>query len=270
MIAALARGAQVLEEPEYAEAAARAAGFVLQRMRKQDGRLLHRYRDGEAKIAAHLDDYAFLIWGLIELYEATFEVSYLENALELNAHMLGHFGDDRSGGLFFTSDDGEDLIVRKKEVYDGAVPSGNAVALLNLLRLARFTGRTELEERASSISRAFSKQIGQYPSGYTQFLASVDFGLGPSYEVVIVGKPKAEDTRDMLRSLRSSYIPNKIVIFRSSESEDSDITRLAGFLQNQVSIDGKATAYVCQDHACMMPVTDPAKMRDQILSPVGR
>jgi uncharacterized protein YyaL (SSP411 family) len=270
MIAALARGAQVLEETEYADAAARAAGFVLDRMRTPDGRLLHRYRDGEAKITAHLDDYAFLIWGLIELYEATFEVPYLKTALELNGHMLDHFWDDHSGGLFFTPDDGEDLIVRKKEIYDGAVPSGNAVAMLNLLRLTRFSGRTELEERASSMSKAFSKQIGQYPSGYTQFMVSVDFGLGPSYEVVVVGEPKAEDTRDMLRSLRTSYIPNKIVIFRSSDTEEPQITQIADFVKNHVSVNGKATAYVCQDYACKMPVTDVAEMRGQLLAPVSR
>jgi uncharacterized protein YyaL (SSP411 family) len=270
MIAAFARGAQVLEEPAYADAAARAADFALDRMRKPDGRLLHRYRDGEAKIAAHLDDYAFLIWGLIELYEATFEVSYLETALELNTHMLDHFWDDHAGGLFFTSDDGEDLIIRKKEVYDGAVPSGNAVAMLNLLRLARFTGRAELEERASSMSKAFSKQIGQYPSGYTQFMVSVDFGLGPSYEVVVVGKPNAEDTREMLRSLRTSYIPNKIVIFRSSDTEEPAITRIADFVKNHVSVNGKATAYLCQDYTCKMPLTDVTEMRSQLLSPVRR
>ncbi len=270
MIAAFARGAQVLDEPKYAEAAGKAAAFVLDRMRRTDGRLLHRFRDGEAKITAHLDDYAFLIWGLIELYEATFEVPYLKTALELNTHMLGHFWDDDSGGLFFTSDDSEGLIIRKKEVYDGALPSGNAVAMLNLLRLARFSGRTELEERASSISKAFSKQIGQYPSGYTQFMAVVDFGLGPSYEVVVVGKPNADDTLDMLQSVRTAYIPNKIVIFRSSDTEAPDITHVADFVKNHVSLNGKATVYVCQDYACKMPVTDPANLRSQLLAPVGR
>jgi hypothetical protein len=265
MIAAFARGAQVLEEPKYANAAAKAADFVLNRMRRPDGRLLHRYRDGEAKITAHLDDYAFLIWGLIELYEATFQVPYLETALELNTHMLDHFWDDHSGGLFFTSDDAEDLIIRKKEVYDGAVPSGNAVAMLNLLRLARFTARAELEDRASSISKAFSKQIGEYPSGYTQFMVAVDFGLGPSYEVVIVGKPNADDTRDMLRSLRTFYIPNKIVVFRSSDAEQPEITRIADFIKNHTGVNGKATAYVCQDYACKTPVTDIAEMRRQLL-----
>ena len=270
MIAAFARGAQVLEEPKYAAAAADAARFVLDRMRRPDGRLLHRYRDGEAKISAHLDDYAFLIWGLIELYEATFEVSYLETALELNTHMLDHFWDDHSGGLFFTSDDGEDLIIRKKEVYDGAVPSGNAVAMLNLLRLGRFAGRTDLEERASAMSKAFSKQIGEYPSGYTQFMVAVDFGLGPSYEVVVVGKPNADDTRDMLRSLRTLYIPNKIVVFRSSDTEEPGITGIADFVKNHVSVNGKATAYICRDYACTLPLTDIAEMRSQLLAPVCR
>ncbi len=270
MIAALARGAQVLEDPKYAEAAARATRFVLDRMRKPDGRLLHRYRDGEAKITAHLDDYAFLIWGLIDLYEATFEVPYLETALDLNMYMLDHFWDDRSGGLFFTADDGEDLIIRKKEVYDGAVPSGNAVAMLNLLRLAGFTGRAELEERASSISKAFCEQVGQYPSGYTQFMVAVDFGLGPSYEVVVVGKANAKDTREMLRSLRTSFTPNKVVIFLPLDAEGPEFRRIADFVKNHLGVNGQATAYVCRDHACAMPVTDITEMHRRLLSPVRR
>ena len=180
MIAALAQGAKALGEPAYAGAARSAADFILQHMHMPDGRLLHRYRDGEAGIIAHLNDYAFFVWGLINLYEATSEARYLKTALDLNADMLTHFWDGHDGGLFFTPEDGERFIVRKKEIYDGALPSGNSVAMQNLLRLGRLTGDTSLDEKAAKIVKAFSGHVVQFPSGYTQFLVSADLGMGPS------------------------------------------------------------------------------------------
>jgi uncharacterized protein YyaL (SSP411 family) len=264
MIAALAKGSRAFGEPRYTEAAEKAIRFILDQMRQPNGRLLHRYRDGQAGITANVDDYAFLIWGLIELYEATFDASYLETAVKLNEDMLKHFWDDKLGGLFFTPDDGEVLIVRKKEIYDGAVPSGNAVAMLNLLRLARYTANTFLEERAMEIGRAFSKAMNQFPSGYTQFLVAVDFGIGPSYEVVIVGKSEANDTKEMLKALRSRFIPNKVTVFRPTEIESPHIAELAEYVKYQVSLDGKATAYVCMNFACKEPTTKVDKMLELI------
>jgi hypothetical protein len=264
MIAALAKGSRAFGEPSYAEAAEKAVRFILDQMRKPNGRLLHRYRDGQAGIAANVDDYAFLIWGLIELYEATFDAHYLETALKLNEGMLKHFWDDKSGGLFFTPDDGEALLVRKKEIYDGAVPSGNAVAMLNLLRLARFTANTHLEERAMDIGRAFSKAVRQFPSGYTQFLVAVDFGIGPSYEVVIVGKSEANDTKEMLEALRSRFFPNKVTLFRPADRKSPHVDKLAEYIKYQQSLDGKATAYVCMNFACKEPTTKVDKMLELI------
>jgi uncharacterized protein YyaL (SSP411 family) len=264
MIAALAKGSRAFGEPRYAESAKKALNFIFDQMQQSNGRLLHRYRDGQAGITAHLDDYAFLVWGLIELYEATFDAYYLENALRMNEEMLKHFWDDKSGGLFFTPDDGEALIVRKKEIYDGAVPSGNAVAMLNLLRLARFTGKSHLEERAMELGRAFSRAVNQFPSGYTQFLVAVDFAIGPSYEVVIVGKSEGADTRNMLGALRTRFIPNKVTIFRPSEIESPPIDRLSEYVKYQVSRDGKATAYVCMNFACKEPTTEVDKMLELI------
>ena len=260
MIAAFAQGARVLGEPTYAEAAKRAANFILTHMRTSDGRLLHRYRDGEARITAHLNDYAFLVWGLINLYEATFETQYLKTALELNGDMVTHFWDGHLGGLFFTPDDGERFIVRKKEIYDGALPSGNSVAMQNLLRLARFTGDTSLDEKAAKIVKAFSGHVVQLPSGYTQFLVSADFAMGPSHEVVIVGSPGARDTMEMLKALNGCYTPNHVLIFRPSVEKSPDIEGIAGFIKGHVSIDGKATAYVCLDNACKAPTTDIGEM----------
>ncbi len=260
MIAALACGYKVFCNAEYARAAQKAANFILKRMRKPDGRLLHRYRDGEVKINANLDDYAFLIWGLIELYQATYESYYLKAALELNEDMVSHYSDKSSGGFFFTPDDGENLIVRKRELYDGAVPSGNSVATFNLLRLARLTGDHTLEEKAAQISRAFSDQISQMPSGHAQFMVATDFAIGPSYEVVIAGSPGASDTIDMFGALNSRFIPNHVAIYRPSDQESPDIDKIAGFVKNCIAVKGKATAYVCVNNSCNVPTTNTKEM----------
>jgi uncharacterized protein YyaL (SSP411 family) len=269
MIAALAKGARALESEVYAEAARKAAQFIIDHLHSDRGRLLHRYRDGQAGIMATADDYAFFIWGLVELYEATFDAQYLEKALALNEDMLKHFWDEKSGGFFFTPDDGEELIVRKKEINDAAIPSGNSVAMLNLLRLARLTGKPELEVRASQIERAFSNIAKQLPSGYTQLMSSVDFGIGVSYEVVIVGDSEANDTREMISALRSRFIPNMVVLFRPTGEKSPEIAGIASFIQNYRGVDGKATAYVCMDHACHAATTDIGEMLAK-LGPLGR
>ena len=253
MVAALARGAQVLGDRAYSDAAEGAVEFILKKLRIPDGRLLHRFREGEARIPAHLDDYAFLVWGLLETYEATFDARFLKIALELNKDMIHHFWDAQGGGLYFTSDDAENLIVRKKEVYDGALPSGNAVAMLNLLRLGRFTGDADLEDRAFKLQRAFSEQVRQFPSGYTQFLSAVDFSLSSSHDVVISGTLGA---KEMLDALRSRFSPNQVLLFRPAGEESAGIDALAAFAKNYDPVNGKATAYVCSGRACKDPTTE--------------
>jgi len=260
MIAALAKGAQVFEESEYAEAAERAADFILTTMRSSRGRLLHRYRDGQAAIPAHIEDYAFLIWGLLELYEATFRVGYLETALDLNKDLIKYFWDEDGGGFYFTANDSEKLLVRHKEIHDGAIPSGNSVAMLNLLRLGRLTAKSDLEEKAATIGKVFSESISESPSAHTQLMAAVDFGIGPSYEVVIVGNSKAEDTKEMVQALHTHFIPNKVVLLRPIDQEAAGIERLAKFTKYQTSIDNRATAYVCVNYNCKLPTTDKGKM----------
>jgi len=260
MIAALARGAQILDEPRYAEAAGKAVRFILANMRTPDGRLLHRYRDGEAAITAHVDDYSFFIWGLIELYEATFNVEHLRMALQLNDFLLQDFWDDHAGGFYFTADGCEELLIRPKEIYDGAVPSGNSVAMWNLLRLGRMTANHDLEGYAARLGGAFAKNVAESPSTYTQLMVALDFALGPSFEVVIAGNSGANDTREMLKALRSGYRPNKVVLFRPMEEESPAIIALAGYTENQTGSEGKATAYICQDHRCERPTTDIEEM----------
>ncbi len=266
MIAALAQGAQAFNEPSYTEAAKSAAAFILKNMRKPYGRLLHRYRDGHADIAANVDDYAFLIWGLIDLYESTFDVNYLQTALNLNGDLVKHFWDDKGGGFYFTPDDGENLLIRQKEINDNAIPSGNSVAMLNLLRLGRITANSNLEEKAAKIERAFSKKVERFPGAFTQLMAAVDFGIGPSYEVVIVGNSRAEDTKAMLEAIGRQFAPNKVVLFRPTEKESPDIIRIAEFTKNQLSLGGKATAYVCLNYVCKLPTTDVNKMLELLNS----
>jgi uncharacterized protein YyaL (SSP411 family) len=260
MIAALARGGRVLDEAAYTDAAKTAVDFFMKRMRRPDGRLLHRYRDGEAGIAANVDDFAFFVWGLIELYEATFETDYLKWALQFNEMMLRHFWDDQGGGFYFTPDDGEGLIVRKKEIYDGATPSGNGVAMLNLLRLSRLTGNPALEEKAATTGQAFSTHIKQMPSAYTQFLVATDFAVGPSHEVVIVGERNHPKTMKMLRALHSVYAPNKVTILKASSGPSSEIEDLAPFVKDYPASDGNPMAYVCVSNACRQPTEDVDEM----------
>jgi uncharacterized protein YyaL (SSP411 family) len=260
MIAAFARAAQALGESRYAESASRAAKFVLGQMRSPDGGLLHRYRDGQAAVAGNLDDYVFMAWALTELYEATFNIQYLEAALDLVQRALRDFWDDEQGGFYFTAQSSEKVLVRSKEIYDGAVPSGNSVAILVLLRLARMTGRSEFEEKAWQTARAFGRTVRESPAAYTQMMVGLDFAVGPSFEVVISGNLEAQDTRAMLDALRSRFIPNKVILLRPDVPGGGEIARLAAFTQSQTSLDGKATAYVCQNFRCNLPTTDIAEM----------
>tara|TARA_Y100000031_G_scaffold18644_1_gene18990 strand:- start:6337 stop:7983 length:1647 start_codon:yes stop_codon:yes gene_type:complete len=260
MIAALAKGAQVLGDETYAAAATKAADFVLDRLMTEDGRLIKRYRQGVASFPAHLEDYAFTLWGLLELYEATFELTYLSHATKLTDTMIDLFWDDENGGFFFTADDGEALIVRTKEIYDGAIPSGNSVAASVLLRTGRITGNTVYEEKAAMIGSVFSPQVERSPSGYSQLLSAIDFGLGPAHEIVIVGDPESRQTGQMLRKVQQMFLPNKVILFKSTTSSPSLLTEIAPFTETQYAIDGKATAYICQNYVCNAPTSDVAKM----------
>ena len=263
MIAALAKAAAAFDEPGYAEAAKKAADFVLAKLSTDNGRLLHRYRNGYAGVTANLDDYAFMVRGLIELYEATFETKYLHEAVRLNDILVSNFWDEEAGGLFFTADDAERLLVRRKEVYDGAVPSGNSVALMNLLRLSRMTGKGRLEEMADKLVRAFSSDVATAPIAYTQFMSAIDFAVGPSREVVIAGELSSSDTKSLIDAIRHCFIPRKILLHRPPE-DSPEIAEIASFVSAQKTIDGRATAYVCEDFACNKPVNDPSELLEQL------
>jgi len=255
MIAALARAAGALQDPNLAIAASRAADFLLEVMQTADGRLMHRYREG-ADIPANLDDYAFLIWGLIELYEAVLSDRYLKEAVRLNKILERHFWDDEAGGFFFTADDGEKLLLRKKEYYDGALPSGNSIALLNLLRLLHLTGDQSFEEKAVLLARSALTAISAQPLGYTMFLCALDYALGPTYEIALAGSLEDKELKEMLAAIRGRFLPNKALILVSG----SEIKNIAPFTRDLVPIKEKATAYVCSEHVCQRPVTSAADL----------
>ena len=223
-------------------------------MKNENGMLLHRYRGGEAGLNANIDDYAFLISALLDLYESSFKTDYLKTAIELNNHLIKHFWDEKIGGFFFTADYSEELIIRQKEIYDGAVPSGNSAAMLNLLRIGRITGVPEYERKAAAIGMAFSKTINSVPSAFTHSLIALDFAFGPSYEIVIAGNENISDSEMMIEILRKQYLPNKTVLFKPQDKDE--ITDIAQFTLKLKSLNGAATVYVCQNYNCKMPITD--------------
>ncbi len=264
MIAAFSRAAAVLNDRRYADTAERAVDFIVDNMTDDNGRLWHRYRDDEAGIAGHLDDYSFMVRGLIELYQATFEVKYLKQAIELNDKMIELFWDFRNGGFYLASKEAGDLIVRPKEIYDGATPSGNSIALLNLIHLSRFSGNADYENKANELLRTFSGQITSSPSAYAQMLIGLDYLLGDSLEIVIAGETDSNDTSRMLNTVRREYLPNAIIIFRPTDQETPDITEIAEYTANQKAIGNKTTAYICRNFSCDKPTTDAGEIMERI------
>jgi uncharacterized protein YyaL (SSP411 family) len=260
MIAALAKADQVLGDQAYGQAARRAAAFILKHLKTAQGRLLRRYRQGEVAHPGYLDDYAFLVWGLIELYEATFDIFYLEEAVGLNERMIDIFWDKEGGGLCFTGKGNEPLITRSKEIYDGALPSGNSVAALNCLRLARLTGNVDLEKRAEQLTGAFAAQIVDQPIAYTQLLVALDFMIGPSQEIVVAGDPALETTRAMLEAVRRRFMPNKVLLLRPPGVEGKRVTALSPFVEGMAPIDRQPTVYICEQYACQAPIRDVGEL----------
>jgi uncharacterized protein YyaL (SSP411 family) len=259
-IAALAQAARTFKNEDYLTAARRAMEFILTHMRDSKGRLWHRYRDSEPAIPAFADDYAFIVKALIELYESTFEPSYLQAALELNAVFIEHFWDKEKGGFFTISDDSEVLLIRKKEFYDGAIPSCNSVALENLIRLAHLTGETKTEERAFELLRCFMPSVQQSPSAHTWYLCDLDTIIGPLQDVVIAGEQDADDTGILIRALHDHYFPHLVVICRSPGAVSDQLNIIAPFTQNMHAMGGKATAYICSGHTCASPTTESPRM----------
>jgi uncharacterized protein YyaL (SSP411 family) len=260
MIAALAKASVALEEPRLAEAAERAIDFLERHLLRADGRLFARWREGEAAHPGYLDDYAFLAWGSLELYEATFDPRHLERALALAGDMERLFADEKDGGFFFTGSDAAPLLARTKEIYDGAIPSGNSVAALVLLRLSRMTGRSQLERRAEETVRAFGGSVARLPGAHTQLLSALDFAFGPTREVVVSGPAGAPETAALVRAARAGYAPRTVFLLREPGPAGDALAKIAPFTAAQLPVNGVPAAYVCENFACAAPVTDPGAL----------
>ncbi|MCW3984783.1 MAG: thioredoxin domain-containing protein [Candidatus Bathyarchaeota archaeon] len=259
-IAALARAGEVFGEQKYLLAAEKAVDFLLSTMQTADGRLYHRYAKGESAVLGFLDDYAMMIWGLIELYEADFNEKYLQKAIGLTKTMIEDFWDDTNGGFYFTPKTATE-VPRMKQTYDGAVPSGNSVALLDLLRLARLSGEVSFEQYANKMLSAFGEDLKGYPMGHTFMLSGLDFVLGPSQNVVLAGEITEKDTQAMLKALRERYLPNLTVRLWTPQ-----VAKSATIGSSYDLIEGKATAYVCVNQTCMTPTNDKKIMLEYLES----
>lgn len=251
MISAFVKAAGVFDDHTYQVAAEKALNFILTNLRKTDGKLIHRYRDGEAGLPTHIDDYAFLIQALLDLFELTFNAEYLKTSIELQEISLNHFLDKQNGGFFFTSDESEELITRQKDLYDGAYPSGNSVMLSNLVRLGKMTQNSIYDETAEKMIACFSGQVNNYPSIFSQFLLGLDLVFNESLEIIIAGDKKSEEVAQAIKEFHRIFLPNKIFIYNN---ENEELVRMIPFLSVNRSISKKLTIYVCRNYVCNMPV----------------
>ncbi len=256
MLSAFAEAYRVLGHARYGEIARRGAEFLLTKL-YQDGRLRRSYKDGQAKFNAYLDDYAFFAAALLDLYEATFERSYLDRAAELAGELLTRFWDEKEGGFFFTSSDHEALIARTKSAFDGALPSGNAVAVLTLLRLFYLTENPVYLDKAERTLRLFYEAMEHNPFGFSHMLGALDFCLQRPKEIVLLGDPQAPETQALLAQLHSMLLPNKTVVcIDTNKQSQLGEGKLPSALTGRQQIDGKLTAYVCHNFTCSLPVTE--------------
>ncbi|MCA1623897.1 MAG: thioredoxin domain-containing protein [Acidobacteria bacterium] len=257
MLATFAEAAAILESSEYLEIAKRNADFILENLQK-DGYLLRTYKDGKAKLNAYLEDYANFADGLIELYQVSGEVKYLKEAKRLADVIIAEFWDADSGGFFFTAGNHEELLIRSKDFYDNATPSGNSVAIDVLLKLSHLLGDDKYERFATMVLRLVSAQIKRYPQAFGRILSALEFYSNPVKEIVIVGENSSELEREVWRE----YLPNKVLVLAKNPKENAEFIPL---LQERKIIDNKPTIYVCENFICQKPVTKIEELKQQLI-----
>jgi uncharacterized protein YyaL (SSP411 family) len=261
MLASFAEAAAVLDRADYLEVAGKNAQFVLDQLRR-DGLLLRTYKDGQAKLNGYLEDYAFFADGLVALYEATGELRFLEEARDLTERMIEEFWDQEEGGFFFTGVSHEELIVRSKDYFDNATPSGNSVAAEVLLHLGVLTGNEEYGRKAVTLFRLLRDPVSRYPSAFGRLLGALDFHLSSPREIAVIGERDGADTQALLREVWRRYLPNKVVV--QSAEGDERAAQAVPLLRDRSMIEKKATAYVCEHYTCQQPVTTAAELRAQL------
>jgi uncharacterized protein YyaL (SSP411 family) len=251
MLSGLADAIKITGNPDYRNAAMESVEFIFARMFRE-GRLLHTYKDGIAKILGYLDDYAFLAVGLLDLFEATFNRSLLAKATELANIMLVEFWDDNDGAFFYTGKSHEQLISRAKPAFDGSIPSGNSLAAQLLLRLYHYTNHEDYFKKAETILRSYRDAMAAQPFGLAHMLSALDFYLAKPKEVVIVGEPQDPAALALLKGVNSTYLPNSTL---QLVLPDERLDQIAPLLEGKSQIGGTATAYVCHNFTCSAPVT---------------
>ena len=259
MLRSFAEAAVGLGRADYLEAAVNNASFLLDTMKPQ-GRLLRTYREGQAKLLAYLEDYAFVADGLLALYEATFEPRWLTEAVSLADSMVELFWDEGAGFFYDTGSDHESLVMRPRDVFDNAQPCGGSVASDLLLRLAVITGNQEYSIKGATPIRALSELMSKAPAGTGHWLATLDFYVSIPKEIAIIGPRADPETQGLLDTIFTRFLPNKVVVGAPIGDGGSDLP----LLQSRGMIDGKPTAYVCQNYACQLPVTDEQALAAQL------
>ena len=262
MISSLSFGARVLNEPRYLEAAERSARFIKMNLISNNGRLLHRFRDRDAAILGTIEDYAFYVHGLLDLYESTFNLDYLKQSIALAADMVELFWDQESGGFYFTAKDTERLLFKQKEIYDGAIPSGNSIATLDLLRIYHMTSAESWKDKVDGQFKYFASQISKQPSSYAQMLSAFNFAIGPTKEIVISASSNNDYPAEIVSEVYKRFVPNKVMLLHPLSGPDAEsITEIAPYVASQQLVNGKTTVYLCEDRICKLPVTDLADFK---------
>ena len=261
MISALARAYQVLKEESYLDDAVQTSRFIFARLiDPASGKLLRRYRDGEAKYDANLADYAFLIQGLLDLYEASFQIEWLQKAIKLTEDQIESFYDYHQGGFFDTPGTDPTLILRMKEATDNAEPSGNSISILNLLRLSHIIGSDRYHSMARQSLACFGDQIEKFPNALPQVLVALDFSLSKPTQIVLAGNRMHPAIREMVDEIHSRFLPNKIVVFADAAEGQAFLSRSVPFFGNLSATGGKQIAYICENYTCELPTSDVGTM----------
>jgi uncharacterized protein YyaL (SSP411 family) len=254
MIASMAFGGLILKDESLIESAKKASSFINKKLTSQEGKLFKRYRLEKSGLAPHIDDYAFLIWGNLNLYDATYELEYLVKSVQLAQIMIKDFYDE-NGGFFIGAKDSEKLMIRLKSSYDGAIPSGNSVAVNNLFRLTRMTGNLKYKEYAINTLKYFSEMSKQSVVGFSHMTTGFMFNYKEPIELVIVGNSKKTDIKSLSNKINTIYCPNKIILFKDTTSKDN-LENIAPWVKDYSMIEDKTTFYLCENFSCRRPTTN--------------
>jgi len=262
MISAFARGAQVLDDMSYLKTATRAAEFVRAKLYDESRKILFRsYREGRSEVEGFADDYAFVIQGLIDLYQASFEIRWLKFAVELQCQMDALFGDDKGGGYFAVTGHDTSILLRMKEENDSAEPAASSVAALNLARLAAIRNDPELLARAKKTVNAFARQLMHFPSALPQMLVAFDFLETPPRQIVVAGESSDSRMQELLREVQKHFLPHAIVLLADGSEGQNFLAEKNKAIRAMTPIDGKPAVYVCEDFTCKAPVTEVRELR---------